>query len=200
MDWVIFSSFVDWVSFSSFVDWVSFSSFVDFGSSIYCEKQSGLITVNHGYNECLELLHGQNYRGMCFCLLTAKKRKRDKAEVKNLHHDHVITSRDPFSSTECKWTTVTLAYASGSLSLGRETTCLAEAYHVGECESWTMGANTQYTKRRDDSLTPPKPGDSWSSYPRVGAKRSSVALGPCLSQRQLDCGNKKIHRGRRAGT
>ena len=50
---------MDWVSFSSFVDWVSFSSFVDFGSSIYCEKQSGLITVNHGYNECLELLHGQ---------------------------------------------------------------------------------------------------------------------------------------------
>ena len=30
-----------------------------------------------------------------------------------------------------------------------------------------MGPNTRYTKRRDESLTPPKPGDPWPSYTPV---------------------------------
>ena len=30
-----------------------------------------------------------------------------------------------------------------------------------------MGPSTRYTKRRDESLTPPKPGDPWPSYTPV---------------------------------
>ena len=46
--------------------------------------------------------------------------------------------------------------------------------------TWTMGANTQYTKRRIVG-SPKTWGDPWSSYPRVGAKQSSVALGLCVT-------------------
>ena len=89
-----------------------------------------------------------------------------------IHADAESWVQEPLSFRVRLELLVRLTYASGvSLSLGRETTCLAESYHAGERESWTMsmGASTQYTKRRDESLDPPKPGDPWPPYIPVWA-------------------------------
>ena len=67
---------------------------------------------------------------------------------------------------------MTTGYVSGSISLGRETTCLAESYHVGgywidEVDEVDDGTKHSIHEEKRRIVGSPKAGDPWPSYSPV---------------------------------